>query len=99
MILAGGSWTAKHIVRELPELHQQAYAQFVRTPALVAHVAVKNWRFLYERGIHECRWFEGFGNFLAVRRLPTFGPGRPTLSPDSPVLLLSLIHISEPTRH
>ena len=87
VIVAGGSWTARHIIRDLPESHQQAYAQFVRTPALVAHVAVKNWRFLYERGIHECRWFEGFGNFLAVRRLPTFGPGRPTLSPDSPVLL------------
>jgi len=87
VIVAGGSWTAKHIVRSLPDSHQHAYAQFVRTPALVAHVAVRNWRFLYERGIHECRWFEGFGNFLAVRRLPTFGPGRPTLSPDSPVLL------------
>jgi spermidine dehydrogenase len=87
VIVAGGSWTARHIVRGLPESHQKAYAQFVRTPALVAHVAVKNWRFLYDRGIHECRWFEGFGDFIAVRRLPTFGPGRPTLSPDSPVLL------------
>jgi len=96
VIVAGGSWTAKHIVRNLPESHRHAYAQFVRTPCLVAHVAVRNWRFLYDLGIHECRWFEGFGNFLAVRRLPTFGPGSTTLSPESPVLLTFKVLFSSP---
>src|SRR4029078_5973715 len=96
VIVAGGSWTAKHIVRNLPESHRQAYAQFVRTPCLVAHVAVRNWRFLYDLGIHECRWFEGFGNFLAVCRLPTCGPGSKTLSPESPVLLTFKVLFSSP---
>jgi spermidine dehydrogenase len=96
VIVAGGSWTAKHIVGGLPETHARAYAEFHRSPALVAHVAVRNWRFLYDRGIHECRWFEGIGNFLAVRRLPTFGPGSPEMSPDTPVLLTFKILFSRP---
>ena len=96
VIVAGGSWTARHIVRDLPDSHRRAYAEFHRSPCLVAHVAVRNWRFLYDHGIHECRWFEGIGNFLAVRRLPTFGPGSPTLSPDTPVLLTFKILFSRP---
>jgi spermidine dehydrogenase len=96
VIMAGGSWTSKYIVKDLPASHREAYAQFHRSPCLVANVAVRNWRFLYNLGIHECRWFEGIGNYLAVHRVPTFGPVSPTVSPDSPVVLTLKILFTYP---
>ena len=96
VIMAGGSWTAKRIVRDLPAAHRAAYDQFYRSPALVANVAVRNWRFLYDAGIHEVRWFEGIGNVAAVRKMPTFGPGPASVSPDSPVVLTLKILFSYP---
>lgn len=95
-IMAGGSWTSKHLVRELPSSHREAYAQFHRSPCLVANVAVRQWRFLYDLGIHECRWFEGIGNYLAVRRTATAAPVSPTISPDSPTVLTLKILFSYP---
>jgi spermidine dehydrogenase len=51
VVLAGGNWTTKHIVRDLPAEHREAYAGFYRSPCLMANVAVRNWRFLYDMGI------------------------------------------------
>ena len=96
VIVAGGSWTAKHIVKDLPATHREAYAQFYRAPCLMANVAVRNWRFLYKLGISECQWFEGIGNYTAVRKLATFGAVSPTLGPDSPVVLTLKILFSNP---
>src|SRR5438309_8494730 len=96
VVMAGGSWTTKHIVHDLPASHREAYAQFYRSPCLVANVAVRNWRFMYKLGIHECRWFEGFGNYTAIRRIATFGPVSPTISPDAPVVLTLKILFSYP---
>jgi spermidine dehydrogenase len=96
VIMAGGSWTTKHIVKNLPEAHRQAYAQFYRAPCLMANVAVRNWRFLYKLGISECQWFEGIGNYFALRKMATFGPVSPSVSPDSPVVLTLKILFSSP---
>jgi spermidine dehydrogenase len=96
VIMAGGSWTTKHLVRELPTSHRDAYAEFHRSPCLVANVAVRQWRFLYDLGIHECRWFEGIGNYLAVRRTATAAPVSPTISPDSPTVLTLKILFAYP---
>jgi len=98
VILAGGSWTARRIARDLPETHRAAYAEFHRSPCLVASVAVRHWRFLYDQGIHECRWFEGIGNSLAVRKTATCGPVAPTISPDSPIVLTLKILFTSPGR-
>ena len=95
-IVAGGSWTARHIVKELPDSHREAYAQFHRSPCLVANVAVRHWRFLHDLGIHECQWFEGIGNFVSVRKMPTFAPVAPTIAPDSPAVLTLKILFSTP---
>jgi spermidine dehydrogenase len=86
-VVAGGSWTAKHIVTDLPSAHRQAYAQFYRSPCMMANVAVRNWRFLEKMGITGCRWFEGVGNYMDVRRLATVGIDDATISPDSPTVL------------
>jgi len=86
VVMAGGSWTTKHIVRDLPAAHREAYAQFYRSSCLMANVAVRNWRFLYDMGMTGCRWFEGIGNYLTIRKMATVG-GSDTFGPDSPTVL------------
>ena len=76
-VMAGGSWTTKHIVKDLPATHAKAYAQFYRSPCLMANVAVRNWNFLYKMGMSGCRWFEGVGNYMEVRKLATTGIDEP----------------------
>lgn len=95
-IIAGGSWTAKHIVKDLPAARRAAYAEFYRSPCLMANVAVRNWRFLQKLGMFECQWFEGIGNYTAVRKMAAFGALSPTISPDSPVVLTLKILFSRP---
>jgi spermidine dehydrogenase len=96
VVMAGGSWTTRHIVRDLPPEHQAAYAQFYRAPCLMANVAVRNWRFLYKMGISGCQWFEGIGNYLQVRKLATCGADSPTIGPDLPTVLTLKILYSYP---
>lgn len=96
VVMAGGSWTTKHIVRDLPKPQADAYDQFYRSPCLMANVAVRNWRFLYKLGITGCRWFEGIGNYMEVRKIATFGADAPTIGPDSPVVLTLKILFSYP---
>lgn len=86
-IMAGGCWTTKHIVRDLPQTHRDAYEQFYRSPCMMANVALRNWRFVHKMGISGFRWFEGIGNYTEVRRTATIGVDSPTISPDSPVVL------------
>ncbi len=87
VVMAGGCWTTKHIVKDLPETHRAAYAQFYRSPCMMANVAVRNWRFLYKMGMSGCRWFEGFGNYMEVCKLALTGLEEATISPDSPIVL------------
>jgi hypothetical protein len=71
--MAGGSWTAKHIVHDLPASHREAYAQFYRSPCLMTNIAVRNWPFLYKMGMSGCRWFGGLGDYLSVRKMALVG--------------------------
>jgi spermidine dehydrogenase len=95
-VLAGGSWTTRHIVRDLPEMHRKAYGEFYRSPCMMANVAVRNWRFLHKLGISGCRWFEGIGNYMEVRKLALTGVGDSTISPDSPIVLSLKVLYSYP---
>lgn len=96
VVMAGGCWTSKHIVKDLPETHRKAYAQFYRSPSMMANVAVRNWRFLYKLGMSGCRWFEGVGNYAEVRKLALTGIEEPTISPDSPIVLTLKVLYSYP---
>ncbi len=87
VVMAGGSWTTKHIVKDLPAAHREAYDQFYRSPCMMANVALRNWRFLYKMGISGCRWFEGVGNYAEVRKLALTGIEPETVGPDSPIVL------------
>jgi len=96
VVMAGGCWTTKHIVKDLPDSHRNAYSQFYRSPCMMANVAVRNWRFLYKMGMSGCRWFEGIANYMEVRKLALTGPGDTTISPDSPVVLSLKVLYSYP---
>jgi spermidine dehydrogenase len=95
-VMAGGSWTTKHIVKDLPQEHRDAYAQFYRSPCMMANVAVRNWRFLYNMGVSGCRWFEGVGNYMDVCRQAVVGTNDVTTNPDSPVVLAVKVLYSYP---
>ena len=96
VVMAGGSWTSKHIVRDLPASHRDAYAQFYRSPCLMANVAVRNWRFLYKMGMSGCRWFGGLGDYLSVRRMAVIGSEGPSIGPDSPTVLTIKVLFAQP---
>ena len=95
-VMAGGSWTTKRVVKDLPTEYQQAYAQFFRSPCLMANVALRNWRFLYKMGISGCRWYGGLGNYFEIRKLALTGATEPTISPDSPVVVSVKVLYSYP---
>ena len=96
VVMAGGSWTTKHIVADLPDSHRAAYEQFYRSPCLMANIAVRNWRFLHKMGLSGCRWFEGLGNYLSVRKQATIGSVSPTIGPDSPTVLTIKVLFAKP---
>jgi spermidine dehydrogenase len=87
VVMAGGGWTTKHIVKDLPSTHREAYAQFYRSPYMVANVALRNWQFLYKLGISGGRWFEGFANWTEVRKVVAWGSDAKTIGPNSPTVL------------
>ena len=63
---------------------------------MVANVAVRNWRFLYDLGISSASWFEGFGHYVNVRKGATFGVDTPTVGPDLPTVLTFFVDFAKP---
>jgi spermidine dehydrogenase len=87
VVMAGGSWTTRHVVVDLPAEQRDAYAQFFRSPCMLVNVALRNWRFLYKRGISGAFWYGGLGIYGSVRKAPTFSTRNKTMGPDSPVVM------------
>ncbi|HXJ31527.1 MAG TPA: hypothetical protein VNG35_12850, partial [Gemmatimonadales bacterium] len=79
-----------------PDGHRAAYAQFYRSPCLMVNIAVRNWRFLYTMGMSGCRWFEGLGNYLSVRKQAAVGGMPPGFGPDSPTALTIKVLFAQP---
>jgi len=98
VIVAGGSWAAKHIVKNLPSPLQSAYAKFYRAPCLMANVFVRNWKFLYSAGLTSCRWFDGLGSSMTIRKTALMGDISREISPDSPIVLTVKILFTSPGR-
>jgi spermidine dehydrogenase len=96
VIMAGGGWITKHVVRDLPSAHRNAYNQFHYSAHLVANVALRNWRFLHKLGLSGGRWFEGFGFWTEVRTTATFGSDSKTIGPDSPTILTLVVPLFYP---
>jgi len=96
-VMAGGSWTTKHLIRDLPSAQQAAYAQFFRSPCVMANVALRNWRFLAKAGVTGCRWLGGgVGSYFEVCRKALVGDTPPTISPDQPIVVTLKILFSRP---
>ena len=87
VVMAGGGWVTRHVVRDLPEEHRNAYHHFLHSPMLVVNVALTNWRFLHKLGLTACRWFDGFGFSCNIRQPMQVGDYKPPLNPDQPTLL------------
>jgi spermidine dehydrogenase len=95
--MAGGNWTTKHVIADLPSAQKTAYSQFFRSPCIMANVAVRNWRFLAKLGVSGCRWFGGnIGNYFELRRMALVGDVPLQITPDSPVALTVKILFSYP---
>ena len=87
VIMAGGGWSTRRVVRDLPEDYREAYSTFRYAAHMVVNVAVTNWRFLYKLGLTGARWFDGFGYCCNLRRQMVHDGYRPTLHPDQPDVL------------
>ena len=96
VVMAGGGWITKHVVRDLDEARRNSYEQFNYSPYMTVNVAVRNWRFLYDLGISSAAWFEGFGRYVNVRKNATFGVDSPTTGPDLPTVLTFFIDFAKP---
>jgi spermidine dehydrogenase len=96
VIMAGGGWATRRVVRDLPGELRAAYNQFYYSACLVANVAVRNWRFLHRLGICGGRWFEGFGYWTEVRTVATFGSASKGIGPDSPTVLTLYVPLFYP---
>lgn len=95
VVMASGGWVNRNIVRDLPDAHATAYADFHYGPVMTANVAVRNWRFFNKLGIIAARWFDGLGWHVSVRRNVAFGDRKP-LTPDDPVVLTFYIPFLSP---
>jgi spermidine dehydrogenase len=96
VVMAGGGWMTRHVVRDLDRERREAYAQFLYSPYMVANVAVTNWRFLSRMGITGGNWFEGFGRFVEVRKTAKFGVDDPKVGPDLPTVLTFFVDFARP---
>ncbi len=96
VVMAGGGWMTRHVVRDLDSGRRKAYAKFCYSPYLVANVAVTNWRFLAKLGISGGNWFDGLGRFLEVRKMALFGVDDPVVGPDHPTVLTLLVDFAKP---
>jgi spermidine dehydrogenase len=96
VVMAGGGWITKHVVRDLNQERRAAYDAFSYAPYLVANVAVRNWRFLSKLGLIGGNWFEGLGRFTEVRKCVEFGSDRQVVGPDLPVVLTLFIDFCQP---
>ncbi|HLH02281.1 MAG TPA: NAD(P)-binding protein [Bryobacteraceae bacterium] len=96
VVMAGGGWITKHVVRDLNPERRAAYDTFSHSPYLVANVAVRNWRFLSNLGLSGGNWFEGFGRFTEVRKCADFGVDLKTVGPALPTVLTFFVDFSQP---
>ena len=87
VVLAIGSWVAKHIARDIPADYRDALDRIPHGPILSVNVALHNWRFLDKLGISAARWFDGFGFFANIRQPMQVGTRVTPFHPDKPAVL------------
>ena len=96
VVMSIGGWVARNIISDMPEPIAEAYSQFHHSPILVVNVALRNWRFLDKLGISAGRWFEGFGNFFAIRKPMDTGKLSQPFDPDKPTVMTFYVPFNNP---
>ena len=96
VIMASPQFVNKHIIADLDSAHREAAEHFYYAPTFSLNVAVRNWRFLYKKGISGARWFGGFGEWTEVRNPMVCGSDLKTFGPDSPVFLTLYVPFLNP---
>jgi spermidine dehydrogenase len=96
VVMSIGGWVARNIVSDMPKPIAEAYDQFHHSPILVVNVALRNWRFLDKLGISAGRWFEGFGNFFAIRKPMDTGKLSQPFDPDKPTVMTFYVPFNNP---
>lgn len=96
VVMSVGGWVSRRIVSDMPTAMLEAYQQFHHAPVLVVNVALRNWRFLDKLGIAAGRWFEGFGNFFAIRRPMVTGELTQPFDPDKPTVMTFYVPFNNP---
>jgi spermidine dehydrogenase len=89
VVMASGGWINKRILGGMPDDIRAAYDQFFYAPALIANIALTNWRFLYKLGAPAVRWMDDgtmFGYCANIRRDMVIGSYNPPLDPEKPTL-------------
>ncbi|MEQ8264110.1 hypothetical protein [Pseudohaliea sp.] len=87
VVVAGGGWINRRVVRDMPASHLEACGTFKHAPMLVANVALNNWRFMYRAEITACMYDGEFGYECNIRRPIHTASYRPPLHPDEPTIL------------
>lgn len=87
VVMAGGGWFNKMVVRDMPRSHLDAYGAFNHAPMLVANVALNNWRFMYNADITACLYSGNFGYACNIRKPMQTPDYQPPLHPDQPTVL------------
>jgi spermidine dehydrogenase len=101
VVMAGGSWSALHAVRDLPESVSTAMRSCVRAPFLVANIALRQWRFLYDQGITALSYDavagrDTIGYTANVRQTMSIGGMPQPLHPDQPIMMTAYIPYLSP---
>ena len=96
VVMGIGGWVARRIASDMPKEIAEAYTQFYHSPVLVVNVALRNWRFLERLGIAAGRWFEGFGNFFAIRRPMETGDLTQPFDPEKPTVMTFYVPFNNP---
>jgi spermidine dehydrogenase len=89
VVMAGGQWMNKHVVRDEPDSLTRAMDQFHHGPMLTVNVGVRHWRYMEKLGISCARWFEheGFGWFTGLRAPMVIDGEQMPLDPGKPTIL------------
>ena len=89
VVMAGGQWINKHVLRDKPESLEAAMSEFHNGPMLTVNVAVRHWRYLENLGISCARWFdrEGFGWYTGLRAPMVIDGNHMPIDPGKPTIL------------
>lgn len=87
VIMAGGQWMNRHVVRDAPSDLLDAMGTFQHAPMLVANVAVRQWRFMEKLGITSARWFGERSWFTNIRAPLSLDGEHMPFNPDKPTVL------------